>query len=119
MFIGVHVIVSSIDAEKDRAFLRDVLGLSSVDAGGGWPIYALPAAEGAIHPAEANGEHELYLMVADVDAFVARMRERAVLCTPIHELHWGRLVRITLPGGGELGVYQPLHPRPPPPREGA
>jgi len=42
---GAHVIVDSSDAEADRKFLRDVLGLESVDAGGGWLIYpdkALP-----------------------------------------------------------------------------
>jgi len=33
MLIGAHVIVYSNDATADRAFFRDVLGFSSVDAG--------------------------------------------------------------------------------------
>jgi hypothetical protein len=31
-------------------------------------------------------------------------------------LTWGQLTRISLPGGGKLGIYQPLHPRPAPGR---
>lgn len=43
MIFGAHVIVYSKDAEADRAFLRDVLGFRSVDAGHGWLIFT-PAA---------------------------------------------------------------------------
>jgi hypothetical protein len=46
MIRGAHVIVYSKDAEADRAFLRDVPGLEGVDAEHGWPIFALPLAEG-------------------------------------------------------------------------
>ena len=42
MMFGAHVILSSKDAKADRAFLREILGLSSVDAGHGWLIFALP-----------------------------------------------------------------------------
>jgi hypothetical protein len=40
---GAHVIVYSSDAEADRAFFQDVLQYPSVDAGGGWLIFKLPA----------------------------------------------------------------------------
>jgi hypothetical protein len=59
---GVHAIVFSPEAEKVRAFFADALGLDFVDAGGGWPIFALPPAELAVHPAEAEGGHQLFLM---------------------------------------------------------
>jgi catechol 2,3-dioxygenase-like lactoylglutathione lyase family enzyme len=39
---GVHVILYTDDAAADRAFFADVLGLTSVDAGDGWLIFALP-----------------------------------------------------------------------------
>ena len=42
MITGLHAIVFSAEAEKVRAFFGDVLSLSSVDAGGGWLIFALP-----------------------------------------------------------------------------
>jgi len=40
MISGVHAIIFTRDADAVRAFLRDVLELPSVDAGGGWPIFA-------------------------------------------------------------------------------
>jgi hypothetical protein len=42
MITGADAIIFSPDAEGVRAFLRDVLGFRSVDAGGGWLIFALP-----------------------------------------------------------------------------
>jgi hypothetical protein len=110
MIIGAHAIVYSRDSEADRAFLRDVLAFQGVDAGGGWLIFALPPAEVAVHPSEKNDVHELYLMCDDVEAFIAEMTERGISCTPVQDLRWGRLTQLTLPGGGKLGVYQPLHP---------
>lgn len=40
LIFGAHTIIYSQNAEADRTFLRDVLGLSSVDAGDGWLIFA-------------------------------------------------------------------------------
>ena len=115
MITGAHAVLFSRDAEADRAFLRDVLGLGHVDAGGGWLIFALPPAEAAVHPAEAGeGEHRLYLMCDDVEATVADLRSRgAELAGPVSDEGWGLLTAIKLPGGGELGLYEPRHPLPP------
>ncbi len=112
MINGAHVIVYSTDAEADRAFLRDVLGFRHVDVGGGWLIFALPEAEAAVHPAEQNGAHELYLMTDDIEAEVARLAVRNVACEPVQDQGWGLLTSIGLPGGGKLGLYQPRHARP-------
>ena len=109
---GAHSIIYSTDAEADRAFLRDVLQFPSVDAGEGWLIFALPPSEVAVHPDDENGTHELYLMCDDANAFVAEMQRRGVACDPVHNAGWGLLTRITLPGGGKLGVYEPRHARP-------
>ena len=112
MLTGAHSIIYSSDAEADRAFLRDVLGLKGVDAGGGWMIFGLPPAEVAVHPGEKDDGHELYLMCDDVAAFVAEMKAKSVACGPVQDLRWGRLTEVTLPGGGKLGVYEPRHARP-------
>ena len=113
MISGAHVILFSRDADADRDFLRDVLGFDSVDAGGGWLIFALPPAEIAVHPAEATS-HELYLMWASIDSTVAELRRKGVgVKLPIVEQRWGRVVHIELPGGGEVGLYEPKHPLPP------
>ncbi|GJL80751.1 MAG: hypothetical protein DHS20C01_03850 [marine bacterium B5-7] len=112
MIIGAHAIIYSTNSEVDRAFFRDVLKFKHVDAGGGWLVFGMPPVEAAFHPAESNGKHEFYLMCENIENFISRMTELNVPCTDIHEEPWGRLVNITLPGGGPLGVYQPKHDRP-------
>jgi hypothetical protein len=109
---GAHAIIYSRKPEADRAFLRDLLGLSHVDAGGGWLIFALPSAELAVHPSSKNNLHELYFMCPNVDEFAAAMKNKRISCSPVQTLSWGKRIQIRLPGGGKLGVYQPLHARP-------
>src|SRR6478735_12123965 len=111
MISGVHAIIFTRDADALRAFLRDVLELPSVDAGGGWPIFALPPAELAAHPAEQPGSG-LYLMCDDLEAAMAELRARDIELGPVAEERWGRVTSLALPGGGELGLYEPRHPRP-------
>src|SRR5215813_4824769 len=101
MINGAHVVVYSKDAEADRAFFRDVLAFPSVDAGHGWLIFGMPAAEVAVHPSDENGGHELYLMCDDVHAVAGALAAKNLACSPIEELRWGSLVHVTLPGGGK------------------
>ena len=110
---GVHAILYSGDAAADRAFLADVVGLASVDAGGGWLIFALPPAELAAHPASADGGGcELYLMCADIDATVGELAAKgAEFSGGVTRERWGLVTTIKLPGGGRLGLYEPLHAR--------
>jgi hypothetical protein len=112
MVRGAHVVVYSADAEADRGFFRDVLEFPFVDAGHDWLIFALPPAEVAVHPAATGGGHELFLMCDDVAAFIATMAARGVACTEPTVERWGTITKLTLPGGGTLGVYQPSHPSP-------
>ena len=111
MIDGAHVVIYSKDAEADRAFFRDILGFASVDAGHGWLIFALPTAESAFHPAEENDRHELYLMCDDLKAQMAALRAKGVVCAEVVEACWGSITKIRLPGGGEIGLYEPKHPR--------
>jgi catechol 2,3-dioxygenase-like lactoylglutathione lyase family enzyme len=110
MIFGAHTVVYSKDAEADRRFLSEVLGLRSVDAGHGWLIFALPPAELAVHPAEENGAHELYFMCDDLKAEIAALEKKGVRCTEVQEARWGSITKIGLPGGGAVGLYQPKHP---------
>jgi catechol 2,3-dioxygenase-like lactoylglutathione lyase family enzyme len=110
MITGAHVIVYSKDPEADRAFFRDVLKFSSVDAGHGWLIFALPPAEAAFHPSEKNDLHELYFMCDDLKATMESLKEKKVTCSAVKEERWGSLTEIALPGGGKIGLYQPKHP---------
>jgi catechol 2,3-dioxygenase-like lactoylglutathione lyase family enzyme len=112
MINAVHSILYARDPAAARAFFADVLGLESVDAGGGWLIFALPPAELAVHPAE-SASCELYLMTGDLSGTLDEMRARgvAVVDGP-SEQSWGVVARIDVPGFGPLGVYQPRHPVP-------
>ena len=111
MITGIHAMLYSNDADATRSFFRDVLGLASVDAGGGWLIFALPPAELGIHPAEGSQGSELYLMCDDVERTVLELRRKSVTITrPISDQGWGLVTAIAVPGGIELGLYQPRHP---------
>jgi catechol 2,3-dioxygenase-like lactoylglutathione lyase family enzyme len=110
MISGAHVIIFSKDAEADRAFFREVLGFPFVDAGHEWLIFALPPAEAAFHPSDVNGPHELFLMCGDLEAEMLALTEKGVVCSPVQNERWGSITKIKLPGGGELGLYQPKHP---------
>jgi len=111
MINAVHSILFARDAGTTRAFLTDVLELESVDAGGGWLIFALPPAELAVHPAAEGGRAELYLMTDDLAATVAALQAEGIEVTrPVSDQGWGLLTAIALPGGVELGLYQPRHP---------
>jgi catechol 2,3-dioxygenase-like lactoylglutathione lyase family enzyme len=110
MISGAHVIIYSKDVEADRAFFRNVLGFASVDAGHGWLIFAMPLAEAAFHPSDANDVHELYFMCEDLKAEMAALAEKGVRCSDVQEARWGSITKIHLPGGGKVGLYQPKHP---------
>jgi len=110
---GLHAIMFSPEAEQVRAFFGDVLGLSSVDAGGGWLIFAMPPAELAVHPADGDGRHELYLMCDDIQSTLAELRDKGVeVARDVADKGWGLLAAIRLPDGSEFPIYEPRHPSP-------
>lgn len=114
MINGAHTIIYSAEPEADRAFLRDVLRLTNVDVGGGWLIFGLPPSEVAVHPSEKNDGQELWFMCDEIDEFIAEMEKHKIVCEPVQDQGYGRLTKLTLPGGGKIGVYQPRHARPAP-----
>jgi catechol 2,3-dioxygenase-like lactoylglutathione lyase family enzyme len=111
MILGSHVIVYSRDAEADRAFFSEVLGQPHVDAGGGWLIFKIPPAELAVHPSDGSDRNELYFMCDDLGATMSQLQSEGVdFSHGVSEERWGRLTRFRLPGGGEVGMYEPRHP---------
>ncbi|WP_024805147.1 VOC family protein [Nocardia sp. BMG51109] len=113
MITGAHTIVYATDAERARAFFRDILGLPNVDAGDGWLIFRSPPSELAVHPAgdPDSGRIELYLMCDDLYATVAELTAKGVeFIGGISEASWGTLTSFRVPGAGEIGLYQPRHP---------
>jgi catechol 2,3-dioxygenase-like lactoylglutathione lyase family enzyme len=110
VIFGAHIVIYSKNASADRAFFRDVLGYSSVDAGHDWLTFALPPAELAVHPADDDGGHELYLMCDDLRSEIDALVTKGIQCSDVEEARWGSVTKIQLPGGGTVGLYQPKHP---------
>lgn len=120
MIHGTHFLLYSRDADADRRFLQDVIGLSGVDAGGGWMILGLPPAEIAVHPAtesfaQRHAGHELlgavvYLMCDDILATIRELERKGATMSDVQTERWGIRSTVRLPSGGELGIYQPTHP---------
>jgi hypothetical protein len=119
MITGAHILLNSEKPEADRSFFRDVLGLRSVDVGGGWLIFKLPPAEIAVHPADGkpgrvHAGHVLlgavlYLMCDDLTTTINSLKSKKVKCTEISKERWGMKTTVQLPSGGEIGLYQPSH----------
>ena len=113
MITGVHAIIFSPEADKVRAFFADVLAMPSADAGGGWLIFALPPAELAVHSADGEGRHELYLMCDNIQATLGELKGKGVeVARDVSDQGWGLLAAIRLPDGSELPIYEPRHPSP-------
>ena len=112
MINGAHVVIHTKDPEADRAFFSDLLKFSSVDAGHGWLIFAMPSLEAAFHDSENNDRHELYLMCDDIAATLKDLESKDVKVSAVSEQRWGKLASLALPGGGKIGIYEPKHPSP-------
>ncbi len=119
MITGVHFLLYSTDPAADRAFFRDVLQWTAVDAGESWLIFRLPPAEMGVHPGsggfvQQHAERKLlgavlYLMCDDLPSTIRTLEARGVPCSPVIAAEWGRSTTIRLPSGGEIGLYQPAH----------
>ena len=112
MITGAHSIIYSSDPEADRNFFKKILKFPNVDIGHGWLIFGLPPSEVAIHPSDKSGSSEFYLMCDDIKLFMKEMKKHKIKCSPVGEQRWGLITQLTLPGGGQLGVYEPKHARP-------
>ncbi len=117
MITGLHSLVYSDDPDATRAFLGEVLGWSSLDAGGGWLIFKTPPSELGVHPtADADVDatpphHQLSLMCDDIEATVAELAAKGVdIRGEIVDQGFGLTTSITVPGAGWLLLYQPRHP---------
>jgi catechol 2,3-dioxygenase-like lactoylglutathione lyase family enzyme len=118
MITGFHTIVYSDDADRTRAFFRDVLGWPSLDAGGGWLIFTTPPAEMGVHPTSSDeGDrwgavptHQASLMCDDIDGTLADLRARGVtVADEVKDEGFGLTSSIEVPGAGWMMLYEPRH----------
>lgn len=114
--VGAHVLLYSSAPEKLRAVLRDVFQFTSVDAGEGWLIFALPPAELGVHPAEGppsdtGARHQFTLMCKDINGTIADLRAKGVVVNgEPKNAGWGTTVMLDLPGDVQVMLYEPRHP---------
>ncbi|MFW6079175.1 MAG: VOC family protein [Gemmatimonadota bacterium] len=119
MINGAHLLLYSSDPDADQAALERILRSRSVPAEPGRVIFALPPAEIATHPGsgdftQRHAGHDLlgvvlYLMCDDLASTVEELEESGIDCTETEEAEFGLKTTIVLPGGGEIGLYQPSH----------
>lgn len=132
MITAVHTLIYSDDATATRAFFKDVLGLPFVtDASSGdgesptegdpagWLIFDTGPSELGVHPTrgEHGGEefvaprhHQVSLMVEDIAATVAALRERgATIEADPADMGFGVGLEIEVPGTDPILIYQPRH----------
>ncbi|GIH11816.1 hypothetical protein Rhe02_98830 [Rhizocola hellebori] len=110
MINAVHMILFSENPAADRAFLRDVLGYPYVDTGHDWLIFKLPPAEAGVHPGQGADGVAMYFLCDDIDATLAELTAAGVeTLRPVSKEDWGLATAIKLPGGAQVGLYQPLH----------
>jgi hypothetical protein len=109
MIKGLHAIFFTPQVEEMRAFIRDKLGFRFSDAGDGWLIFEMPAADIACHPANENFQ-EMSFYCDDIHPTVVELRERGVEFTSeIKEMEWGLSTTFRMPGGVEVQLYQPFY----------
>jgi hypothetical protein len=49
-------------------------------------------------------------MCDDIEATVKELEAKDIALQPVTDEGWGLLTALAIPGGGELGLYQPRHP---------
>lgn len=113
MINGMHAIIYTKEADAVRAFFKKILKFPNVDAGRGWLIFGLPPSEMGVHPIDGpdRASYEMYLMCDDLEKTVAELKNKGVTFPrQIIDAGWGKVTAMELPGGLELGLYEPRHP---------
>jgi catechol 2,3-dioxygenase-like lactoylglutathione lyase family enzyme len=114
MIRGVHTMFYSSEADALRAFVRDKLGFSATDVGGGWLIFDLPEADLGVHPTEGenppSGTADISFYCDDIHATVAELKGRGVHFVGDVEDHgYGLVTHFLVPGGFRIQLYEPRY----------
>lgn len=115
MIKGVHTMFYSSKPEELRAFIRDKLGFSFTDVGGGWLVFNLPEADMGCHPADPaegapSGTHNLSFYCDDIHRTVAELKGRGVEFTDdVKDEGYGLVTHFRVPGDFAVQLYQPRY----------
>ena len=114
--IGAHMLLYSPEPDAVRELLRHAFGLNSVDAGGGWLIFALPPAELGVHPAdgaasESAVRHQVTFMCDDLRKTMAELSSKGVeFDSEPRDEGYGITTMMRFPGNLRVMLYEPRHP---------
>ncbi|MFN8547457.1 MAG: VOC family protein [Candidatus Eisenbacteria bacterium] len=111
MIRGMHGMFYSSEADALRTFIKEKLGLSGTDVGGGWLIFNAPEADLGVHPTEGNdppsGTMDISFYCDDIEATVAELNGRGVEFThPVEDHGYGFVTHFKVPGGFKVQLYQ-------------
>ncbi len=110
--VGAHVLIYTPEAEAARSVLAKVFGFENIDTGEGWLIFRLPPAELGVHPSGGATKHAIQFMCDDIEVTMAEFRSKGLHFNgPAEDFGWGTAATALLPGGVEVMIYQPHHPR--------
>jgi pyrimidine operon attenuation protein/uracil phosphoribosyltransferase len=114
MIRGMHAMYYSSEADALRAFLRDKLGLTGTDVGGGWLIFDLPEADLGVHPTEgsdvSSGTADISFYCDDIAQTVEELKAKGVEFTQEVEDHgYGLVTHFKAPGDFKIQLYQPKY----------
>ncbi len=118
MIRGVHAMFYSSEAKELREFLRDKLGFSATDTGDGWLIFDAPKTEIGCHPTDhdnspPSGTHDISFYCDDLNTATQALKERGVrIVGEPKDVGYGRAVRLEVPGGFTLELYEPRYKQP-------
>ncbi len=115
MIKGVHTMFFSSEPEALREFIRDKLGFTHTDVGGGWLIFDLPEADMGCHPADESGghgkpagTHDISFYCDDLEKTVEELRGRGVeFSGEIEDAGFGLVTHFLMPGKLRVQLYQP------------
>ena len=113
MIRGLHAMFYSSQADELRTFLKDKLGLSGKDVGGGWLIFDAPEADLGVHPTEndpPSGTADISFYCDDIIQTVSELQSRGVDFTQEVQDHgYGLVTHFKVPGDFVVQLYQPKY----------
>jgi catechol 2,3-dioxygenase-like lactoylglutathione lyase family enzyme len=109
MIKGAHAMFYSPKAEELRAFVRDKLGFSYTDVGGGWLIFDLPQAELGCHP-DLKNSHGISFYCDDIHKTMQELKAKGVEFTSeVTDQGFGLVTTFKAPGDMTLSLYEPKY----------
>jgi len=125
MIKGVHTMFYSSEVEELRLFIRDKLGFSATDVGGGWLIFDIPEADMGCHPVQAvsgtaangsvphnptSGDHYISFYCEDINVTVKELSEKGVVfIDEVTDVGYGLAIHFVMPGDVAVELYQPAY----------